>query len=192
MRSTLAALSAALLLAAPAFGNDPTCPKPLSGAPFLDYERLQVVAQAGQEKAEKDDSYTLNPSLSGGGGQTGGNEAGKSEKPPLEVSAEEEMAAVRFNTETAVTPYVGAGLAEPKEATVPGASHPDPAREEELTPFLGAGIGCDLGNSTRLNLGYRYSNSALSPPGILTDPKSADPAATSDGYDLSFGLKIGF
>jgi opacity protein-like surface antigen len=109
---------------------------------------------------------------------------------PVTTAVEEEMAAVRFRTESAVTPYVGAGLTDPDKDEGPGTTRPVTVEEEKRKPYVGAGIGCDLGGGSRFNLGYRYST------GTSADGTDAQPIDKTDqppeSHDFSFRLKLDF
>jgi len=115
-----------------------------------------------------------------------------SEATDIDIEAKDDLAAVSIKTTGTVTPYVGAGITTGEEiAEAPGVDAIEAAQEAERQSYkLGAGFGCELSKTTRLDLGYRYSkeNFTLLPgtgTGATTDP-------ATDDHHISIGLQFDF
>ncbi len=109
------------------------------------------------------------------------------DEPPLALGKVGGIAALRLSTESPVSPYVGAGLNTiegEQESVLETFAH----REEGTRYQLGAGVGVDLGKSTRLGLDYRYTPAADS---SLLDAASPD-EAEGERHRISFGLEFLF
>ena len=106
---------------------------------------------------------------------------------PLSLDKVGGIAALRLSTETPVSPYVGAGLSknDPDQESV---LETFARRDEGVRYQLGAGIGVDLGKSTRLGLDYRYTPAADSSLLNATTPEEVD----DDRHRISFGLEFLF
>lgn len=144
---------------------------------------MDLVANLNRTK-----TYRLDRALVGGGGSS---PSGKSNASPVELSADTDMAAVHIKTDGAITPYVGAGLsAAPEPEATPGISAFEAEREADRQSYLlGAGLACDLSQSARLNLGYRYSTDKLPE---LSGNRLDDTGTERDDHHISFGLKLDF
>lgn len=156
--------------------------------PFLAYTPLKLNPPEAVPPAPAPGTYVLDEKLAGKEMKDAG--AGQKEPQAVVTGVEEEMPAVRFKTETAITPYVGAGLSDPNEEKGPGTPRPVPVEEEKPAPYLGAGIGCDLGSSARLNLGYRYSSTDR--PNTGTPSSAEKTPLPDDNHDFSLRFKLDF
>lgn len=181
-----------MLAAGTLFASESACPNPLIKPPrvFLQTDHLKgpdPPESNGNSADEK--GYRLNEALIGGSPVAGSTQTDKSS---VELAAEQDLAALRIKNDSSVTPYVGAGVATgPDAEATPGLSRYEAEREAERQEYLlGAGLKCDLSQSARLNLGYRYSTGNLPEElsGLGLNP--AEPA--SDDHHLSFGLKLDF
>jgi hypothetical protein len=196
MKHGLAVFPGSLLLimlaAGTIFASEIACPNPLIKPPrvFLQTDHLKTPAAPEPIDNPVDQKgYRFNKSLIGGNSVFGTTQT---DHTPVELAAEQDLAALRIKTDSSVTPYVGAGVATgPDAAETPGLSRYEAEREAERQEYLlGAGLACDLSQSARLNLGYRYSTGNLPEElsGLGLNP--AEPA--SDDHHLSFGLKLDF
>jgi len=133
-------------------------------------------------------AYQLNPSLIG---SVNSSTPTRFSTPPVELSAETDIAAVRIKTESSITPYVGAGVSTaPEPEATPGISEFEAEREAERQSYLlGAGLACDLSQSARLNLGYRYATGNVTE---LSGARLDNTETDRDDHHISFGLKFDF
>jgi len=180
-----------MLAAGATFATEIACPNPRAKSQkiFLQTDHLKIpVTTESTDNLAGQKGYQLNESLIGG---VVSPPSTQNDNAPVELSAEKDLAALRLKTENGVTPYVGAGLATaPDTEESPGLSRYEAEREAERQEYLlGAGFACDLNQSARLNLGYRYSTGNL-PELSGTGLKSAEPE--NDDHKISFGLKLDF
>lgn len=106
---------------------------------------------------------------------------------PLALDKVGSIAALRLSTESPVSPYIGAGLSktdEEQETVLESFGR----RGDGIRYQLGAGIGVELGKSTRLGLDYRYTPAADSSLLEATTPEEVD----GDRHRISFGLEFLF
>jgi hypothetical protein len=195
MKNGLAILPGGLFLimlaAGTLFASEIACPTPPAKPPrlFLQTDHLKIPAPAESTANPADQKgYQRNEALIRGVPASTTTQTGNSS---VEFAGEKDLAALRIKTEGAITPYVGAGVATgPDVEETPGLSSFEADREAERQELLvGAGLACDLSQSTRLNLGYRYSTGSL-PELSGLGLNSAEPE--SDDHHLSFGLKLDF
>lgn len=156
---------------------------------FLQTDHLKIPAPAvptadtvGQKGYERDSSLI---------GDVPASATSHVDNSSVELAAEKDLAALRIKTDSAVTPYIGAGVATgPDAEETPGLSSFEAEREAERQAYLlGAGLACDLSHSARLNLGYQYSTGNLPElSGIRLN--TAEPE--NDDHHISFGLKLDF
>lgn len=180
-----------LLTAGVAAASDAPCPTTQQTARprlFLQTDNLKTVAPANFDDLEKPKAYQLDASLIGGRAAASPAKATAS---AVELSAETDMAAVRIKTESAITPYVGAGVsAAPEPEATPGISEFEAEREAERQSYLlGAGLACDLSHSARLNLGYRFATGNVTE---LSGARLDNGETDRDDHHISFGLKLDF
>ncbi len=97
------------------------------------------------------------------------------------------IAALRLSTESPVSPYVGAGLSK-TDGDQESVLETFARRDEGVRYQLGAGIGVEVGKSTRLGLDYRYTPAADSSLLETTSPEEVD----GDRHRISFGLEFLF
>jgi hypothetical protein len=174
-----------LLTALPAFGaGNNNCPLPLTSAPALHYDRIEI------------------PSLDGAEGTVEGPDTGlfsdlrvpdaPSAPPAVGPTPRSKSVSVRFETASPFTPYLGAAIGPVEPDALP-VGKPDSAPPENLPPtsayLLSAGVACDLNRGAQLNLGYRYATGSLpelaNPLGLASDPDD-------DDHHISVGLKLAF
>ncbi|HEY7746252.1 MAG TPA: hypothetical protein VIA07_07940 [Desulfuromonadales bacterium] len=195
MKNGLALIPGGLLLvllaAGTIFASETACLTPRTSPPrlFLQTDHLKVPASPKSTGNPADQKgYQLNEALILGVPAPPTTQTGNSS---VELAGEKDLAALRIKTDGAITPYVGAGVATgPDAEATPGLSEFEAEREAERQEYLlGAGLACDLSQSTRLNLGYRYSTGSL-PELSGLGLNSAEPE--SDDHHLSFGLKLDF
>jgi len=120
-------------------------------------------------------------------------EGAASENPEIDIEAKDDLAAVSIKTTGALTPYVGAGITTGEDAAeAPGLDAIEAALEADRQSYkLGAGFGCELSKSARLDLGYRYSKDNLSLlPGTGAGTAVGDPV--DDDHHISIGLQFDF
>lgn len=180
-----------ILAAGATFASEIACPNPSTKPPrlYLQTDHLKIPAlpeSTDNPAAQK--GYQINEALIGGVPASAPTQTDNSS---VELAAEKDLAALRIKTEGAITPYVGAGVTTVPEAEeTPGLSSFEAEREAERQAYLlGAGLACDLSQSTRLNLGYRYSTGNL-PELSGVGLNAAEPE--SDDHNISFGLKLDF
>ena len=109
--------------------------------------------------------------------------------PDVRLTARNSLAALSFQTPSAITPYLGAGLGYQLGFSPQKLSPADrflAARDRVFSYRLGAGFGCSLAPSTSLALDYRYSTSTVPEHG------SPDTVGGKEGHDISLGLKVAF
>jgi hypothetical protein len=173
-----------LLTAWPAFGAGNSCPLPLISLPALHYDRLQIPEIEGGTETVPEPDVSLFTDLKAPDLPSTDFAAGSTPKA--------RGAAVRFETATPFTPYLGAAIGPPATDATP-AGRPDSAPPENLEQpsayLLSAGVACQLNRGAQLNLGYRYATGSLpelaNPLGLASDP-------ASDDHHLSVGLKLAF
>lgn len=180
-----------MLAAGSIFAAENACPSPRAALPRLLHQtdHPQVHGPSGQiDNAAGRKGYRIDASLIGGGPASG---ASPTDRSPVELTTEKDLAALRIKTDSAVTPYVGAGVTTGAEAEeAPGISSFEAERETERQAYMfGAGLACDLSHSARFNLGYRYSAGSL-PELSGIKPNTTEPA--SSDHNISFGLKLDF
>jgi opacity protein-like surface antigen len=195
MENGLAIIPGGLLLimlaAGTIFASEIACPNPPTKPPrlFLQTDHLKIPAppeSTGNPAGQK--GYQRNETLIRGVPAATTTQTSNSS---VELAGEKDLAALRIKTEGAITPYVGAGVATgPDAEETPGLSTFEAEREAERQELLvGAGLACDLSQSTRLNLGYRYSTGNLPElPGVGL----VAPEPENDDHNISFGLKLDF
>lgn len=106
---------------------------------------------------------------------------------PLALDKVGGIAALRLSSESPVSPYVGAGLSK-TDGDQESVLETFARRDEGVRYQLGAGIGVELGKSTRLGLDYRYTPAADSSLLETTSPEEID----GDRHRISFGLEFLF
>jgi opacity protein-like surface antigen len=103
------------------------------------------------------------------------------------------LTSLTFKSPSGVNPYLGAGVASTDEVKkhVPGPTASIPEESNIYAYEVGAGIGCDLDNSTKLNLGYRYATNAGA--GLTQeDAIQSDLNPVDQGHQISMGIQVGF
>lgn len=173
-----------LLTALPAFGAGNSCPLPLISPPSLHYDRIEIPSIEGAEGTVAEPDTRLFSDL-------------RVPDAPAPVSSDGSLAtsrgaAVRFETVSPFTPYLGAAIGPVDPDALP-VGKPDSAPPENLPPtsayLLSAGVACDLNRGAQLNLGYRYATGSLpelaNPLGLASDP-------ADDDHHISVGLKLAF
>jgi hypothetical protein len=180
-----------LLAAGTLFASEIACPGPPAKPPrlFLQTDHLKIPAlPESTDNPVAQQGYQRNEALIRGVPASAPTQTDNSS---VELAAEKDLAALRIKTDGTITPYVGAGVATgPDAEETPGLSTYEAEREAERQELLvGAGLACDLSQSTRLNLGYRYSTGNL-PELSGVGLNVAEPE--SDDHNISFGLKLDF
>lgn len=180
-----------LLTAGTVFASETACPTPHATPPrlFLQTDHLKTSSPAGRtDNPAGPKGYQLDAALIG---SATASDAAKTDNAPVALATEKDLTALHLKTDSAITPYVGAGVTTGPEAEEsPGLSSFEAEREAERQAYLlGAGVGCDLSKSARLNLGYRYAAGNL-PELSGTKPSTTEPE--SDDHHISFGLKLDF
>jgi opacity protein-like surface antigen len=103
------------------------------------------------------------------------------------------LTALTFKNPSGVSPYLGAGVASTDEVKkkAPGPTASVPKEGNIYAYELGAGIGCNLDSSTKLNFGYRYATNAGT--GLTQeDALQSDMNPVDQGHQISMGLQVGF
>jgi hypothetical protein len=111
----------------------------------------------------------------------------------VDFDKQEGLTALTFKSPSGVNPYLGAGVASTDEVKqhAPGPTASIPEESNIYAYELGAGVGCDLDNSTRLKLGYRYATNAG--PGLTQeDALQSDMNPVDEGHQISMGIQFGF
>lgn len=174
-----------LLTALPAFGaGNNNCPLPLTSAPALHYDRIEIPSLHGAEGTAEGPDTRLFSDLRVQDAPAATSSAGS--------AATSRGAAVRFETASPFTPYLGAAIGPVEPDALP-VGKPDSAPPENLPPtsayLLSAGVACQLNRGAQLNLGYRYATGSLpelaNPLGLASDP-------ADDDHHISVGLKLAF
>lgn len=190
LATVLFALLPSILAAGAALASGAACPVPPDGAPrqFLHAYHLQITGLPDPSAlTDGGNDYQLDESLIGGSRST---ESSKQDNSPVALADERDLAALQIRTDSSITPYIGAGVSTgPEDEEAPGLSSFEAAEEAERQSYqLGAGLDCELSNSARLNLGYRYSAGNL--PEISGTRQN--PAEPAEDHNISFGLKLDF
>lgn len=121
------------------------------------------------------------------------NQAAGATSGEFDLGSREGLTALTFRNPSGVNPYLGAGVASTdgakKDTSEANASVP---QEGNVYAYeVGAGIGCNLDKSTKLNFGYRYATNAGS---VLTqeDALNRDLSPVNQGHQISMGIQVGF
>lgn len=173
------------------FASETPCPTTQTNRPrlFLQTDNLKTITPTGlTSDADRQKAYQLDTSLIESVVSSSNPKADISD---VELATEKDLAALRLKTDGTITPYIGAGIiTAPEPEETPGISEFEAELESDRQSYLlGAGLACDLNNSARLNLGYRYSAGNLPE---LNGTKLATPEAEREDHHISFGLKLDF
>jgi len=106
------------------------------------------------------------------------------------LDLEASLPVMEFKSESPLTPYVGAGILPEDQKKKEDYLSVDPTAkvDDGIMYGLAAGIGYDLGNDAKFNVGYCYSPSKL--PGFLNLPILPDPL--EEDHLLNVNLKLNF
>jgi hypothetical protein len=157
-----------LLTALPAFGaGNKSCPLPLTSAPALHYDRIEIPSLHGADGTVEGPDTRLFSDLRDPDAPAATSSAGSAET--------SRGAAVRFETASPFTPYLGAAIGPVEPEALP-VGKPDSAPPENLPPTA----------ADRHSAGVAGSLPELANPlGLASDP-------ADDDHHISVGLKLAF
>lgn len=139
----------------------------------------QVSAQQNMPEQE----YRLDPVLSKESPHSVTEPAGL----PVVIQKDAEKGSVRLQTESPVSPYIGAGQKPELSPEERRLLEKEQASNGLSGYHLEAGVGLQVEDKASLSLGYRFNN----PPSLLNE-RSNDPLTLSGDLRIIFGVKVPF
>jgi opacity protein-like surface antigen len=129
------------------------------------------------------------PALSGAEGPCAPGDEGGGK---FNLGTRDDLAAVTFENETSVTPYIGAGIGKAGQVNDVHENfykQPSEAGQEAPDYKIGFGVDCYLSENTGLTLGYQWN--AGSAPELLEDGVGSLSPEQENHY-ISIGIKVDF